>query len=115
MSQCHDTHDRLKVPGGLDRTIPATGRNHGSTVVVKATAPEEQIDLEAVAAHLTGVGPYTYEDARDDMGKLIATVNRLEEQRAVVAHLIKLAILHGASQLAKDRLNDALIELGQEG
>jgi hypothetical protein len=63
---------------------------------------------------LTGVGPYTYEDARDDMGKLIATVKRLEEQRAVAARLIKLAIVHGASPSAQDWLNDALVELGDE-
>ncbi len=80
-----------------------------STTVNEAGA----VDLEAVAARLAGVGPYTYEDARVDMRALIAMVQRLEEQQAAAAHLIKLAIVHGASPLAIDRLDDALIELGR--
>jgi hypothetical protein len=118
---------------GTDRNRPITGNAYmtgqsgertagertagapGGAAVLMGTTLERNIDLEAVAAHLSGVGPYTYDDARYDMGNLIARVKRLEEQRVVVAHLIKLAILHGVSPAAEDRLNDALIELGQEG
>jgi len=72
----------------------------------------QELDLRAIEAHLEGTGPYTYDDARDDVRALISAVRRLEEQRAAVAHLINLAILHGASPLAIDRLRDALHELG---
>ena len=71
------------------------------------------VDLQGLAARLSEVGPYSYEDARDDMLTLITMVRQFEEQRAVVAHLIKLALRHGTSQGATDRLKDALSELGQ--
>ena len=44
---------------------------------------------------------------------LIATVQRLEERQAAAARLINLAILHGASPEAIDRLTDVRLSLGK--
>jgi hypothetical protein len=54
---------------------------------------------------------YTVEDAKKDMRTLIARLEALQDRQAVVAHLIELAIGHGVTPDALDRLNDALDEL----
>lgn len=73
----------------------------------------EALDVGALATRLAEHASYayTFEDAKRDMRSLIAWVEKLEEREAVVAHLIKLAIDHGVSPRALDRLNDALDEL----
>jgi hypothetical protein len=76
-------------------------------------AHDEALDVGALATRLAEHASYTYtfEDAKQDMRSLIAWVEKLEDRQAVVAHLIKLAIDHGVSPAALDRLNDALDEL----
>jgi hypothetical protein len=77
------------------------------------TGAQEELDLDALAARLTERASYTYtfDDAKQDMRSLISWIETLEERQAAVAHLIKLAISHGVSPAALDRLNDALDEL----
>jgi hypothetical protein len=72
---------------------------------------EGSLDLEAIEANVGEADSYSYVDAQRDVRTLLAAVRHLEEQRAAVARLIDLAIEHGASPLAVDRLEDALAEL----
>jgi hypothetical protein len=78
-----------------------------------STGNHEALDLRALATRLAEDAPYTYtfEDAKRDIKSLIARTEALEGREEVVAQLIKLAISHGVSPAALDRLNDALDEL----
>jgi hypothetical protein len=77
------------------------------------SADEKVADLQALSARLTRHGTYMYtlDEAEEEIRSRIAGVQRLEECHTAVAHLIRLAIGHGVSPAALDRLNDALDEL----
>jgi hypothetical protein len=63
------------------------------------------LDLGVAEAHVQD--PYRSEDERSELAQLVAEVRRLQERRAVAAHLIKLAIEHGVSQGASNLLHEA--------
>ncbi|HTW08384.1 MAG TPA: hypothetical protein VME46_12785 [Acidimicrobiales bacterium] len=90
MSQCHDVYG----PAGAG-TVNADGH---------------AFDLAPVTAHLTS-GRRNDEDSQREIVALVATVRALEEHQAAATRLIKLAIDHGISGPARDRLDDALVEL----
>jgi hypothetical protein len=72
-----------------------------------------EFDLQALSAHVMNGSTYMYtsDEAKQDLRLLIATVKVLEQRQAAAAHLIRLAIGHGVSPAALDRLDDALDEL----
>lgn len=92
--------------------VPRWNRDQVATKLTASYADQPMaLDLQALVERLNTTGPYTYEDARREMRVLIAAVQALEEREDAVAHLIRLAISHGVTPAALDRLNDALVEL----